>query len=410
MKKNIFVLAMFLCILLFAGCAKKKNLEKISLTLWTSAREETMTKDAVKEFIRIHKNEANLNIDVQVVEIDSVKQSLINPSGKTADIFHFASDQYTDLKNAGVLSTIDYETGRAIQESGGTSASIIREITQYGKLYAYPATNSNGYFLYYNKQYYSEEDVATLDNILSIAEKNNKYFAMDFTSGWYLYSFFAAAGKTIKVSPDGKTNVCTFNSADGNYSGVDVTNALLDIASHPAFKNVDSDDMTARLKENDIIAVVNGTWNAHFFNELWGKNCAAVKLPTYTVKNEQLQMGSFAGYKYLGVNSKCKHKRWAMKIARWLTTYKYQIRRYKTTGECPANLDAAGSHRVQISAPIAALNEQNKYATMQNLLDSYWTPMEQFGNTIAAGNPDNVDLQTLLDKTVQAIQTPTNNK
>lgn len=406
MKKYTLLFILFLCILLPTGCAEKKEKEKISLTLWTSDREESFTKDAVKEFIRIHKNEAFFNIDVEVVEIDSVKQGLMKSSGKSADVFHFASDQYIDLKKAGILCPIDYEIERAMKECGGSSSSIIKEVSSFGNLYAYPATNSNGYFLYYNKNYFNENDVASLDRILSIAQKNKKNFIMDFTSGWYLYSFFAGAGKSIKTNSDATANLCDFNGTDGEYSGVDITQAMLNIAKHPAFKSVDSDHLLSVMKEGETIAVVNGTWNAQFFAELWGKECGAVKLPTYTMNGKQLQMGSFAGYKYFGVNKKSKHPNWAMKIARWLTTYKYQMLRYKTTGECPANLDAASSYKVQISAPIAALNEQNKYATMQNVLDNYWNPMERFGKIIASGNPKNEDLQTLLDQTVLEITAP----
>lgn len=114
-------------------------------------------------------------------------------------------------------------------------------------------------------------------------------------------------------------------------------------------------------------------------------------------------MGSFAGYKYIGVNSNTKQKKWASMAARWLTTYKYQMIRYQTTGECPANLEAANSYKVQISAPIAALNQQNQHATVQNVLDNYWEPMEAFGKAIISGDVQKEDLQALLDRTVQEI-------
>lgn len=405
MKKNYYILfAVLTCTLLLSGCTKKQKRENVSLTLWTAAQEEEFTKDAIQEFIRIHKNEATFNIKVEVEEIEDVKTKLLDSSKQSADIFHFASDQYTDLKRADILAPVNYDKDMVIKESGGSSASIIKEISQYSSLYAYPATNSNGYFLYYNKKYYEENDVTSLDNILSIAAKNKKYFAMDWNSGWYLYSFFAGADKCVNISADTDGNYCDFNSTHGEYTGVDVVKAMLKIAGHPGFKNVDSGSLVSTMKKNKVIAVVNGTWNAQFFKELWGKDCGAVKLPTFTMKGNQVQLGSFAGYKYLGVNSQCKQKEWATKLARWLTTYKYQLLRYKTTGECPANTDAAASYKVQISAPIAALNQQSQYATMQNVLDSYWQPMEKFGKIIAAGNPEKQDLQTLLDETVTEIE------
>ncbi len=404
-KTIALLFVMFMGILLFAGCGRKEK-EKVSLTLWTPLLEETLTKDAIKKFIRIHKNEAEFDIKIKTEEIEDAKKKLMKSPKKSADIFHFASDQYTDLKSAGIFASVNHETEKAARESGGNSASIVDAVSEYSKLFAYPSTNSNGYFLYYNKKYFSAEDVASLDRILEIAAKENKYFAMDWASGWYLYSFFSAAEKTIEINTGGTANTCNFNGTDGNYTGLDVASSMLNIARHPGFQHVPSESLLETMEKRDIIAVVNGTWNAQQFADLWGKDCGATKLPTYTVNSSQLQMGSFAGYKYIGVNSNTKYKKWASMVARWLTTYKYQMIRYQTTGECPANLEAANSHKVQISAPIAALNQQNKYATMQNVLESYWEPMEQFGKAMVSDEIKKEDLQNLLDKTVQEIQAP----
>ncbi len=393
---------MLLGILLATGCGRKEK-EKISLTLWTPLQEEALTKDAIKKFVRIHEDEAELDIKIKTEEIENTKKKIMDSPKKSADIFPFASDQYTDLKSAGVLASVNYETEKAIKESGGNSASIVDAVSEYSKLFAYPSTNSNGYFLYYNKKYFKPEDVASLDRILEIAAKEKKYFAMDWESGWYLYSFFSAAGKTIQINKEGTANTCNFNSMEGNYTGLDVANAMLAIAKHPGFQHVASDKLLATLEKGEIIAVVNGTWNAKQFADLWGKDCGAAKLPSYTINNNQLQMGSFAGYKYIGVNSNTKQKKWASMAARWLTTYKYQMIRYQTTGECPANLEAANSYKVQISAPIAALNQQNQHATVQNVLDNYWEPMEAFGKAIISGDVQKEDLQALLDRTVQEI-------
>lgn len=47
------------------------------------------------------------------------------------------------------------------------SAENIKEsvdaATLNGKLYGYPMTADNGYFMYYNKDYFTEEDVKSLD-------------------------------------------------------------------------------------------------------------------------------------------------------------------------------------------------------------------------------------------------------
>lgn len=56
------------------------------------------------------------------------------------------------------------------------------------------------------------------------------------------------------------------------------------------------------------------------------------------------------------------------------------------------------------SAAIVALGEQNKYAKVQNVLDTYWEPMSVFGTYVASGNQDDRDLQELLDETVEKIE------
>ena len=57
--------------------------------------------------------------------------------------------------------------------------------------------------------------VKSLDKILSIAAKNKKKFAMDWSSGWYLYSFYGQTGLKLGLNKDGVTNFCTWNSKKG---------------------------------------------------------------------------------------------------------------------------------------------------------------------------------------------------
>ena len=42
-------------------------------------------------------------------------------------------------------------------------------------------TADNGYFLYYDKSYFTEDDVKTMDRILEVAEAAGKEFSMELT-------------------------------------------------------------------------------------------------------------------------------------------------------------------------------------------------------------------------------------
>lgn len=101
----------------------------------------------------------------------------------------------------------------------------------------------------------------------------------------------------MKVNEDGVTNSCNWNATDTPITGVQVLEALLEIAANPGFKEADSDPFVAGVKDGSIIAGVSGTWNANVAAETWGDNYAATKLPTYTVAGQQVQMASFSGFK-----------------------------------------------------------------------------------------------------------------
>ena len=54
-----------------------------------------------------------------------------------------------------------------------------------------------------------------LTAFLKVAEKNHKKFMMDWSSGWYLYSFFGNTGLDFGVNDDNVTNHCDWNSTEG---------------------------------------------------------------------------------------------------------------------------------------------------------------------------------------------------
>ncbi len=393
------VICMFVAL---PGCGKEK--ERVSLTVWVAEEDKDLTLDAIGEFVKAHEGEADFDIKVESESVEGVKQTVLTNVAKAADIYNFADDQFWDLYQGGALLAVDKDVDGIIEASGGRNAAIIENVTEDGKLYAYPLTNSNGYFLYYNKDYFTEENVTNLNKMLEIAASNRKYVIMDWNSGWYLYSFFAGAGMSVGLDESRQHNVCDFNSTDGAFTGVQVVNAMLEIASSKGFKNVISDKFIEEVQSGKAIALVSGAWNAKLIKEAWGDSMAATKLPTYNIADTSVQMRSFAGFKYMGVNPNSSHKEWAHKLAMWLTTEQQQLRRFNDIGECPANEKAAASDAVRASIAISALVNQNRFADIQDVGDNYWTPMSRLGAYLASGNPDRVDLQKLLDDVVKEIQ------
>ena len=340
------------------------------------------------------------DIKVGVQSESTAKATVLTDITAAADVYTFADDQLSELVNAGALQPISLNTEDIIARN---TAGSVAAATVGDTLYAYPATADNGYFMFYNKAYFTEEDVMTLDKMMEVAAAAGKKVSMDWSSGWYLYSFFQGAGLEMYLLDDGVNNYSNWNATDTPITGVQVAEAMLAIAANAGFVNQGDSEFVTGIKDGTVIAGVNGTWNATAAAEAWGEDYAATKLPTYTVAGEQVQMASFAGYKLVGVNAYSANVGWAMMFADYMTNEESQISRFVLRGQGPSNLVAGASDEVQASPAIAALAAQSAYATTQRVGGNYWTPAASFGAIIYGGNADGTDLQTLLDNMVAGI-------
>ena len=268
-------------------------------------------------------------------------------------------------------------------------------------LYAYPMTADNGYFLYYNKAYLSEEDIKSMDNLLRTAKAKGKKFVMDWSSGWYLYSFFGGTGLSVGLNEDGVSNQCNWNATDTEITGIDVAEGMLSIANSTALDP--SGQFVDRVKDGTAIAGVSGIWDSNLIAEAWGENYGAAKLPTYTCGGNQVQMASFAGYKMVGVNAYSKQGEWAQKLADFITNEESQTLRFVRRGQGPSNILASASDEIAASPAIKAILSQSEFSNLQSIGGNYWGPTQKFGELMAAKNPENRSLQDILDEMVKGI-------
>lgn len=383
-------------------CSCNKTVPTVNLSVWAPAEKQATFEAIAQKFTEKYLNDAHFTITISEEKEISCKETVISSPENAADIFIFADDQLDDLNAAGALYDVSADAA-AISEACGNNPSAIESITRGGKTFAYPLSAGNGYFLYYNSDYFTRKDVSDLDSILDVCSENNKKFAMDFGSGWYIYSFFKGAGLDVGLNDDGLTNYCNFNSKDSKIKGVDVAEAMLRIASNDSFISLGSDDLVAGVKDGSIIAGVSGTWNSEAISQAYGDGYSAIKLPTYTVAGQKVQMSSFTGYKLIGISAYSENADWAMKFAAELINEENQLELFKMHGECPANAAAAASDTVIASPAVRALSEQSEFAYIQRVADQYWDPTYVFGTIIAGKNPDNSDLQKLLDTMTEQI-------
>ena len=399
MKKFLaMVLALAMMLTMVASCAMA---EEVSLRVWVGDNADIDWINTVIANFQAANPDKTYKIEVGVqTEGDCSKVVLTDPTA-AADVFTFADDQFNSLYNAGALQQVVIDPEAVI--AANTPGSVAAATGADGNLYAYPATADNGYFMFYNKEYFTEEDVQTLDGMMAKAAEAGKKVGFPMSNAWYFYSFFKGAGLDMTVSEDGVTNTCNWNATDTPITGVQVVEALLAVTSNPGFMEADSDPFVAGVKDGTIIAGVSGTWKANTAAEVWGYNYAATKLPTFTVNGEQVQMSSFAGFKLVGVNSYSENVGDAMDFAAFMTNEESQALRFEMRSQGPSNINAAASDAVQANPAIAALAAQSAYADVQRVGQAYWDAAAALGKIIVNGNPDNIELQTLLDNCVAGI-------
>lgn len=154
-----------LCAGILAGCASTdgknsgSSLEKdtakefVQLKVWSEEAAISTTQKMVDSFISEYSDEADFDIVIELNADSKTKDVILEDVHNAADVFPFPDDQLNSLVAAGVLEEVNDAEAikKANSETSVSSASV------GDKLYAYPMTADNGFFLYYDKNYYSEE-------------------------------------------------------------------------------------------------------------------------------------------------------------------------------------------------------------------------------------------------------------
>lgn len=372
---------------------------KVELKVWAEESTFDTLNQMVDSFKEQYKGQADFEITLEQNSDAYTKANVLEDVHNAADVFIMADDQVASLAAAGAL----YPVPNAEEIKERNVEKSVESATINDVLYAYPMTADNGYFLYYNKKYYKDSDLSTLDQVLKVAGDNGKKFVMDWSSGWYLYSFFGGTGLDFGINDDGVTNHCEWNAKTGDIKGVDIAQAMLAISASPGFANLTDDKFIAGAQDGSVIAGVSGVWDSEALKKAWGSNLGAVKLPTYTVAGKQVQMASFSGCKLVGVSAYSQNPEWAAKLADWLTNQENQTLRFKNNGQGPSNIDAAGSDEIKKNVAIQAVIAQSEFGQLQRVGNSYWDACSNFGQIMASGNPEQLKLQKIMDDLVAGI-------
>ena len=350
--------------------AEKKD--AIELLVWGAQDDQFMLGEMAEAYEAANPDKT-YNFKFGVVGEPDVISKLSTDISTAADVFSFPSDQLRDMVNQGMLYEVPAAMGASLAEEN--TAASMTAVTFDDKVYGFPSTADNTYFLFYDDRVFSEEDVKTMDGILAKASASQRFF-MDISNGWYIASFFLTAGGTMAVSEDGK-QVLNDWATDDAIAAANVANG---IAQHAGFVTGDDEVLKTGFEDGSIVCGVTGIWNKDAIAKSLDGHLKFAKLPTIKIGGEDKQMISFGGFKAVGVNKTTKNPAEAMKFAQFITNYDNQMKRYEVRGFAPTNLRAAADEKITSDLAIAALSLQMQYSYPQtNVISTFWTPAEALG-------------------------------
>ncbi len=423
------VVALLMLVTVFAACNKDNNennvqpgeKKKVTLTVWGSQEDQEMLKEMCAAFAAANPDKEYKFLFGVQGEGDAADK-VLNDVTSGPDVFSFASDQINKLIAGGALARVggDFET--FVKENNSATSVDAATVTINGKdqLFAYPMTEDNTLFLYYDKSVISADNVKSLGDLLDAAQAAGRkvHFKLN-DDGWYLSSFFFAYPELkYDVTYDANMTETGVSLNYNNAQGLAVMKALVQYVNHPALV-IQTDDskliagFTPDAEGNvEAAAGVSGTWNAQSIQGLLGENMGVAKLPTVEIGGEERQLTTYMGCKLIGVNGYSQNKGEAHKLAQWLTNEQNQMKRFQTRGFGPSNKVVAASAEVQNNPVIAAVMEQAKFSRAQKSVPgNYWTPMgalitpfierKEAGTLLAYTDEE---LQELLDALVAQIR------
>jgi len=360
-----------------------------NITMWVSE------KDGVKEqfLAQIDAFEAAnpgivINAQIEGVTEADAGSKVVADVASAPDIFCFAQDQLARLVQASALLA----PGKAASENikASNDAGSVAAATVGGTLYAYPMTSDNGYYLYYDTSIISNPD--SLEDIIKACEDNGKTFRFALENAWYTASFFFATGchSNWTTNSDGE-----FVSVDDNFNspeGLIAMKGMQKLAQSTCY------DSNADIFTN-AGAIVTGIWNATAAAEHFGSNLGAADLPSFTVDGQSYHLGSYSGYKLMGVKPQGDAKKAAVLslLAQYLTGEKCQAQRFESFEWGPSNKVAQSADAVKANISLVALTAQNQYATPQGQIAGvYWDTAKLLG-AVAKNATSDAELQKGLD-------------
>lgn len=357
-----------------------------ALVLWGSEDDQAMLKEMAASFVTAH---PTFTVEVAVTGADKAKDAALTDLDVAADVFQIPHDQLGALAEAGAVYP---NTLYADKISKDDAPAALTAATYGGTIYGYPNAIET-YFLYYDKSVFSETDIASLDTMLTVADKAGKTVGYDMGNNYFTVGFWFANGCTLFGADGTDVKGSTFNGAEGLAAATYI--ATLKAAG---LQNINDGDATTAFASG-LAAQVTGSWKAADYKTALGDNYGVAKLPTVKIGGADKQMISFSGVKLYVVKSSTKYPEAAMQLADFLSSQENQLKAFNDRQNLPINVAAAADPAVTADPTVAAQIAQSAFSIpMPSLpqMTNFWNS-SSMAVTLEIYDGKAKDLQTTLD-------------
>ncbi len=370
MKKFLALLLTVAMVLTMVSFASAQSLAgTYDIKVWVANEIVDLTKAQIQRYNETNELGIIFNAEVQPQGEGDAASKMVTDVEAGADLFCFAQDQLSRLITAKALAKLGQ--GAAQKVAAAYDPDAVQAVTVGDTMYAYPLTADNDYFMYYDKSVIKDEDVGSLEALIAACEAAGKYFTMDLRNAWYAAGFFFGAGCESNWDMDDDGNPLgitdTFNSAEGLLA-LEGMKKLLDST---AWNNGNS---TATFENNSAV-VISGIWDAAVAEKILGDNLGVAALPSYTVDGQEYHIGSYFGFKLMGVKPQEDPAKGAAlhQLAQYLTGTECALERHAALHWRPAILEAQEDEAVK-NDPILVngVIAQKPYGVVQGAIAGSW--------------------------------------
>ena len=386
----------------------------VNISVWAPDGAISVYEEMVKDFKAANPDAASWNVTFEAKGEGDAASAVRTDPATGPNMYFLASDQIVKQVDQSSLQPLPTKMVDKILKRDADGACAAAYVDGY--YYCFPNANSNGYFLIYDTEFFSEKDVKSLDTMVEKAAKAGKKLTFNYNNGFYNCSFFFGMGLGLgDTSSDGKIDI---DSELGYEAGKTFVKYFGTGATGVWSTDGGNNGIAEGFKSGDVVAGISGTWvNENGYmdkmvanTEGWSEERVGyTKLPEFKATNgKTYQMGSFMGAKYLGINPAKSEAEVAasLYLADFFNTQENQIKRYLATGDAPTNIEASKDSRVTANRMLAALAAQNAAGghAQVDVPTNFWSALTTFGDNIYDGVTTLDNINAAVDALAAALR------